>query len=253
MSAGTATWNEHVHRRLEAFHHLGIRHPPVPLAFAFLAAPEPKVRRCRAHAPVPAHQRPRVPAPLLARAARPGRLCSACGSPDHDVRHHRNGRAAAPCDVCAKPGCSPANHDRVEQLRARTDPTEYSRVIPVSRLTRAERELAKEPTPADIARPLTRAECRDQPRPCPFVSCRHHLYLDVNPETGSIKLNFPHLEPWQMTESCSLDVAEKGQHTAKEVGKIMRLSKQRVSQYEERLYGGLRKKARAMRGDDAEG
>ena len=43
-----------------------------------------------------------------------------------------------------------------------------------------------------------------------FISCKHHLYLDVNPETGSIKLNFPHLEPWEMLESCSLDVAERG-------------------------------------------
>lgn len=252
MTAVQATWNEHVRRRLEAFEHLGLRPPPVPLAFPFLRAPEPKIRRCRAHTPAPAHQRPHVPAPLLARVARPARLCSACGSPDHDVRHHRNGSVAAPCDVCGKTGCSPVNHDRVEQLRARSAPTDYSRVIPASRLTRAERELAMEPTPEDIERPLTRAECRGQERPCPWVSCRHHLYLDVNPETGSIKLNYPHLEPWQMTESCSLDVADRGQHTAKQVGKIMRLSKQRVGQYEERLYGGLRKKARAMRGDDNE-
>lgn len=29
------------------------------------------------------------------------------------------------------------------------------------------------------ARPRTRAECVDAPRPCPFVGCRYHLALDV--------------------------------------------------------------------------
>src|SRR5262249_33319259 len=43
----------------------------------------------------------------------------------------------------------------------------------------------------DYDRPRTRAECKTGPRPCLFVSCKHHLYLDVNPETGSVKLNFP--------------------------------------------------------------
>ncbi len=30
-----------------------------------------------------------------------------------------------------------------------------------------------------IARPRTRAECRDEARPCPWVSCRHHLAIDI--------------------------------------------------------------------------
>jgi hypothetical protein len=50
-------------------------------------------------------------------------------------------------------------------------------------------------------RPRTRGECRDAERPCPFVACKHHLYLDVNPETGSLKLNFPDLEPWELEDS----------------------------------------------------
>ena len=33
--------------------------------------------------------------------------------------------------------------------------------------------------------------CQQDHRPCPWVACKHHLYLDVNPETGSIKMNFP--------------------------------------------------------------
>lgn len=42
--------------------------------------------------------------------------------------------------------------------------------------------------------PADRPTCRKAARPCAFVSCRHHLYLDVNPESGAIKVNFPGLE-----------------------------------------------------------
>ena len=40
-----------------------------------------------------------------------------------------------------------------------------------------------------IERPKTRADCVDGPRPCPYISCAHHLYLDVNNESGAIKFN----------------------------------------------------------------
>src|SRR3954454_13361241 len=60
-----------------------------------------------------------------------------------------------------------------------------SKTIAPKRLTRDERRLSEVLIyPEDIDRPLTREECKSMPRPCPFVSCSHHLYLDVNPETG---------------------------------------------------------------------
>jgi hypothetical protein len=37
-------------------------------------------------------------------------------------------------------------------------------------------------------RPRNRSECKDGPRPCPWVSCRYHLALDVHPETETLKL-----------------------------------------------------------------
>jgi hypothetical protein len=40
-------------------------------------------------------------------------------------------------------------------------------------------------------RPRTRGECKDGARPCPWAGCAHHLFLDVNADTGSIKLNYP--------------------------------------------------------------
>jgi len=81
-------------------------------------------------------------------------------------------------------------------------------------------------------RPKSRKECAQGPRPCMFVSCKHHLYLDVNPETGSIKLNFPDKEVWELKETCALDVAEKGGITLEEVGEILNLTRERVRQIE---------------------
>jgi hypothetical protein len=71
-------------------------------------------------------------------------------------------------------------------------------------------------------------------RPCPWVACKHHLYLDINPETGSIKINFPDLEPWELKHTCALDVAERGGITLEEVGEIMNLTRERIRQVEVR-------------------
>ena len=85
---------------------------------------------------------------------------------------------------------------------------------------------------ADKSRPRTRQECLRKERPCLFVSCKHHLYLDVNPETGSIKLNFPDKEVWELEETCALDVAQRGGMTLEEVGEIMNLTRERIRQVE---------------------
>lgn len=83
-------------------------------------------------------------------------------------------------------------------------------------------------------RPRTRAECPIE-RPCPWVGCVHHMFLDVNPETGSIIFNFPELEPWEMvTESCELDLAARGGMTLEDVGTQMNITRERVRQLEVR-------------------
>jgi hypothetical protein len=97
------------------------------------------------------------------------------------------------------------------------------------------RQLKREHVTAparDTRRPRTRSECRDGVRPCPWVACRHSLYLDINPGTGTIKLNFPDLEPWEMAESCCLDVAERGGLLLEEVGLVMNLTRERIRQVE---------------------
>jgi DNA-directed RNA polymerase sigma subunit (sigma70/sigma32) len=83
-------------------------------------------------------------------------------------------------------------------------------------------------------RPKNRSDCISSPRPCVFVSCKYNLYLDVNPETGSIKLNFPEKEIFELEYTCALDVAEKGGITLEEVGEIMNLTRERIRQVETR-------------------
>jgi hypothetical protein len=127
---------------------------------------------------------------------------------------------------------TPATSRKVRQKRR---DRARSKTIAPKRLTKEElrfRELL--PTLDDPDRPATRGACKEEMRPCPYVSCKHHLYLDVNPETGSIKLNFPDLEVWEMAETCSLDVADKGGITLEEVGEILNLTRERIRQVEVR-------------------
>jgi len=133
------------------------------------------------------------------------------------------GDAAGPPEVSRK----------IRRRRRRTRPR--SKTIAMKRLTREELRLgAAMYPPVDIPRPSTRSECREEMRPCPWVACKHHLYLDINPETGSIKINFPDLEPWELQHTCALDVAERGGITLEEVGEIMNLTRERIRQVEVR-------------------
>ena len=61
----------------------------------------------------------------------------------------------------------------------------YATIPGYRRLSRRERADAIE-YPADVERPKTRGECENGQRPCPFVSCKWHLYLNVDPLRGSI-------------------------------------------------------------------
>ena len=90
------------------------------------------------------------------------------------------------------------------------------------------------------------SECRDATRPCLYVSCRYHLYLDVNPKTGSIKLNFPDKKVWELSHSCALDIAEQGGITLEEIGSIMNLTRERVRQVEASVLGKLRNDEEAL-------
>jgi hypothetical protein len=108
-----------------------------------------------------------------------------------------------------------------------------ARTISIRRLSKTELNRGKMLYPEqEYWKPVTRADCADMERPCPYVSCKYHLYIDVHPVRGSIKVNFPDLEVWEMTETCALDVADRGGITLEEVGEIMNLTRERVRQVE---------------------
>lgn len=107
----------------------------------------------------------------------------------------------------------------------------------VLRAAAAEYPLDEHPH-AGHGRPETLAECDERglgvSAPCPYVSCRHHLYVDVNPDTGAIRYNFPDREPWELAETCSLRVAAREGEALEEVGRHINLTRERVRQIETR-------------------
>ena len=115
----------------------------------------------------------------------------------------------------------PAHVDAAGRLRPRSE-----------NLAQQRRALRDAPAVTVYARPATRADCIDGPRPCPWVGCRYSLYCDVN-HVGSIKYNQP-CEPWEVEESCALDVAERTEHglTLGQVGKLLSITRERVRQLE---------------------
>lgn len=86
--------------------------------------------------------------------------------------------------------------------------------------------------------PMLRSDCIDQPRPCPFVSCKHHLYLDIT-KSGALKLNFPDLEVHELAHSCVLDIADNGGATLEATGAMLNLTRERIRQLELKALANL--------------
>jgi hypothetical protein len=62
----------------------------------------------------------------------------------------------------------------------------------------------------------------------------------VSEQTGSIKLNFPELEPDELEHSCALDLANRGPSTLEEVALYMNLTRERVRQLQFAAFQKLR-------------
>ncbi len=104
-------------------------------------------------------------------------------------------------------------------------------------------------------RPRTRAECIDGPRPCPWVSCRHHLALDVHEVEGTrdrpptLRLNGRSVAGLRqgasaavvamfveatlerlasMRASCALDVADQGRQKVRVVAEHLGVTRKRL-------------------------
>lgn len=104
----------------------------------------------------------------------------------------------------------------------------------------------------DVERPRKRGDCDAVERPCPFVGCRHNLFLDVDEGNGSIKYNFPDREPDEVDpeRSCALDIAALGGGTLEDIGELANVTRERIRQIEAKALTRLRK--RSKRKDTAE-
>ena len=84
-------------------------------------------------------------------------------------------------------------------------------------------------------RPATRGECiGDGPntaRPCPFVSCKWHLAIEVT-DAGNIREHFPGIEIAELVETCALDIADRGPVTLLEIGEATNVTRERIRQIE---------------------
>jgi len=88
-------------------------------------------------------------------------------------------------------------------------------------------------------RPISRAQCPEY-RPCPYVSCRYHLYLDVT-RRGRLRINFPNQNVTDLESTCSLDLAAHGPKTLEQIGEIMGgISRERVRQIEQAALTALK-------------
>jgi len=127
-----------------------------------------------------------------------------------------------------------------DQLRSRRARVVRARTISVKRLTKRDLKLGRELYPdTGYSRPKVRGDCKSGVRPCPYVTCKHNLYLDVSEKTGSITLNFPDLEVSEMSESCVLDVSDASGQTLEYVAQLMNITRERVRQVEVIALGKL--------------
>lgn len=117
--------------------------------------------------------------------------------------------------------------------------SKQSKAINVQRLSKRELAIGALLWPERVRQPATRGECRSVARPCPYVGCKYHLFLDELP-SRSLLFNHPAREPSELSHSCSLDVADLGGATLEEVGAVLGITRERVRQIQERALVKLR-------------
>jgi hypothetical protein len=107
-------------------------------------------------------------------------------------------------------------------------------------------------------KPTKRGECLGMPRPCPFVSCRHHIVKIKGPGDEGIRTDDHDDQTVDailaVKESCSLDVADRvakdKELSLAEVGEIMGFSRERARQVEMLEAAPKMRKEFAARGHD---
>lgn len=118
---------------------------------------------------------------------------------------------------------------------------------------RREAEILRRSLPIlEDERPRHRSDCERGPRPCPWVGCRFHLYLDVK-EGGYLRYNFPDRALEDLEETCALDVAESGHHTLEQVGDLVNMGRDHLLRVERAVRGRLRETMHDVAFDDGDG
>lgn len=121
-----------------------------------------------------------------------------------------------------------AVEDRARRVRKRTES--------IARLSKRRLALWRAELPPSInaehPRPAVRGECPPPGEPCPHVSCRYHLAIDVAPSTGNLIYNWPDRDVDASPYRCTLDEADRGGLTLEEVADRLNLTRERVRQIE---------------------
>lgn len=83
----------------------------------------------------------------------------------------------------------------------------------------------------EYPRPRRRGDCENTIRPCPYVLCQYHLYVEVK-RNGNLLLPFPDKEPDELEHTCALDLAGGGPMTLDDIGAVLNLTRQQVAEIE---------------------
>lgn len=86
-------------------------------------------------------------------------------------------------------------------------------------------------------RPKTRGECPPD-RPCPWVSCRYNLALDIT-QRGQLKMPLGK-DPAGWHNNCALDWADRGPMTLEDLGSFFGITRERIRQIEAKVLKVLR-------------
>jgi hypothetical protein len=86
-------------------------------------------------------------------------------------------------------------------------------------------------------RPVTRGECKAVARPCPYASCKYNLDHEDLPLKGRREgltgiRYLRQLADRDRSESCALDVADRGPQPLDHVGALMGVTRERARQIE---------------------
>ena len=155
-------------------------------------------------------------------------------------------RPLVPLRLTGSRGDEVSRSARHRKVRATT----VNQIHGMKDVLREREQLAALDVQIDHPRPRIRSDCWEADRPCVYVGCRHHLFLEVNAENGSIKFNFPDLDPDEIPNSCSLDVAEHGGITLEAVGELTNLTRERARQIEVRALARFERRLSLARLDE---